>query len=335
MRLGPLRRGVVRALGPIGGYRLASTMLRRSPRIFMYHRFTASNEARKLPLPLFEAQLRIIAREFNVVTVGELVREIRRNGRPRPYTAAITVDDGHRDFVDLAVPSLERYGLKATLFVTTEFAEGTLWLWPDRLEYALCATRKPSVDVDALGRLQLDDEAARRHAWQRLVDHCTRIANDERKRLLDGVIAELGVDIPERPVGGYDAVSVDELRDLARKGFEIGAHTQRHPILSRLPASELDDEIAGSKHKLEAWLEQEIPSFCYPNGTPNDYNDTVKERVRAAGFESAVAAHFRSDVLDDLYEIKRYACRADMFQFRRNAYGIEYVSSALRERFGI
>jgi peptidoglycan/xylan/chitin deacetylase (PgdA/CDA1 family) len=47
-------------------------------------------------------------------------------------TVAVTVDDGFRDFVDGGLPSLQRLGLKATLYVPTGFVGATSrWLSPD------------------------------------------------------------------------------------------------------------------------------------------------------------------------------------------------------------
>lgn len=321
--------------GPLGGYRLVNGALKRSPRIFMYHRFAERPAPRKLVLDAFEAQLRVLAREFNTMTMAELVRHVRANGEAPPHAAVITVDDGHRDFFDLAVPLLKRYGVKATLFATTRFVAGDFWLWPDRLEYALFHSKERTLDLDGGDRWTLGDESARWHAWDALVDRCTRLPDDAKDVLIARTIDALNVDVPEAPAPAYSALTVEELRRLASDGFEIGAHTRTHPILSRLPALTLADEIDGAKRDLEAWLQTEVVSFCYPNGASADFNDTVKRRVAAAGFDSAVAAYFRHDVLADLYEIKRLSCGNDQFQFQRNAYGVENLSSMLQHRLGI
>ena len=71
--------------------------------------------------------------------------------------------------------------------------------------------------------------------------------------------------------------------------IEFGAHTRTHPILSRLETdAKLDDDIAGSKRRIEEALGRPVKHFCYPNGRPEDVDDRAVECVKHAGFETAV-----------------------------------------------
>jgi len=74
---------------------------------------------------------------------------------------------------------------------------------------------------------------------------------------------------------------VEELRDL---GFDVGGHTQTHPVLTELPATKLKAEIAGSRSDLAKRLGTPPEAFAYPYGK---WNDAAAEAVRAAGFSSA------------------------------------------------
>src|SRR5437867_7058827 len=55
----------------------------------------------------------------------------------------------------------------------------------------------------------------------------------------------------------------DQVRGLHRKGFDVGAHTQTHVDLGRLPETEARQEIIGSRLDLEAQLEAPVASFAY------------------------------------------------------------------------
>lgn len=72
----------------------------------------------------FESHLRMIRRAgFPVITTHELA-EARRQGLPLPPRAlAIHLDDGYLDNWVAAIPLLRRYGLPATLFVSTDFID--------------------------------------------------------------------------------------------------------------------------------------------------------------------------------------------------------------------
>ncbi|MHC1480198.1 polysaccharide deacetylase family protein [Frateuria aurantia] len=67
-------------------------------------------------------------------------------------------------------------------------------------------------------------------------------------------------------------------------GMEVGAHTRRHPHLTRCSASELHDEIHGSKHELEDLLGRPVDQFCYPYG---DHDPRVVAATVEAGYTAA------------------------------------------------
>jgi peptidoglycan/xylan/chitin deacetylase (PgdA/CDA1 family) len=83
-----------------------------------------------------------------------------------------------------------------------------------------------------------------------------------------------------------------DIMDAAQKqafvaaGWEIGAHTMRHPQLPALPTAEAAAEIQHSKAALEQALGTESISFAYPYGA---LNEEVKALVQQAGFTYAVA----------------------------------------------
>jgi peptidoglycan/xylan/chitin deacetylase (PgdA/CDA1 family) len=87
------------------------------------------------------------------------------------------------------------------------------------------------------------------------------------------------------PESGARMMTVDELRELAAAGFEIGAHTVSHPDLSRLGFDECLREMRESRDELERTLGIEVRTFAYPSC---HYGRAAVEAARAAGFTSAV-----------------------------------------------
>jgi len=79
-------------------------------------------------------------------------------------------------------------------------------------------------------------------------------------------------------------LSASDLRELAKAGFEIGAHTVTHPVLTDIDGDAVTREVEQSKQTLEAVLGREVTSFAYPKGRHN--RDVVK-RVRQAGYRCA------------------------------------------------
>ena len=83
-------------------------------------------------------------------------------------------------------------------------------------------------------------------------------------------------------------LSSEQVRKMYRAGWEIASHTITHPDLTTLDAAGLEQELAGSKAQLEKQLGVEIVNFCYPAG---QYNDTVIEAVKAAGYRGATTVN--------------------------------------------
>ena len=83
-------------------------------------------------------------------------------------------------------------------------------------------------------------------------------------------------------------LSSEQVLKMARAGWEIASHTINHLDLTTLDPATLEQELAGSKQQLEAELGIEIVNFCYPAG---QYNDTVIEAVKAAGYRGATTVN--------------------------------------------
>lgn len=87
--------------------------------VLIYHRVGGRTPVRvDLPTPTFDAQIAELAASGSVVTIDEAVSRLA-SGDDLAGHVVITFDDGTADFVDDAVPVLERYQMPATLYVAT------------------------------------------------------------------------------------------------------------------------------------------------------------------------------------------------------------------------
>lgn len=72
----------------------------------------------------FERHLQIIEEEdLETVTLTELI-EAWNNGESAEKKIVITFDDGYRDFLETALPAMEKRGMTCSLYVTTGFIQG-------------------------------------------------------------------------------------------------------------------------------------------------------------------------------------------------------------------
>ncbi len=68
------------------------------------------------------------------------------------------------------------------------------------------------------------------------------------------------------PLDDLPVMSEAEIQSLAARGFEIGAHTLEHRVLTDTPDEQVRAELSGSKQWVEGLTGRPCPMFSPPNG---------------------------------------------------------------------
>jgi peptidoglycan/xylan/chitin deacetylase (PgdA/CDA1 family) len=260
-----LARQVFHASGAIAAARWKN---RRRLRILMYHRFSDRDA--------IACQCAHIRQHYVPVSLTQVADSLGAGAWP-DNALAVTVDDGYRDFYQVAYPVFREYGIPATVYLVSDFLDGRQWLWVDRVRWSYLHSPK------SLG-LREDRLKAARTA----IEAIKLRPNTERLAWLETLPSELGVHPPDEAPAEYAPMSWNEVRQAAKYHIEFGAHTVTHPILSRLSAeSDLRAEIEESKQRIEQELGRTVDHFCYPNGSDRDFTPTAVEIVRACGFRTS------------------------------------------------
>lgn len=96
--------------------------------VLIYHRVGGRSGVRvDLPTPTFDQQMAMLAERGGVLSLDEAVARLTSptddHGADLQGKTVVTFDDGTDDFVDDALPVLERHGIPATLYVATSHIE--------------------------------------------------------------------------------------------------------------------------------------------------------------------------------------------------------------------
>src|SRR2546425_5901669 len=330
-----LKRAALR-LGLRGGvFGLAQFAARRRQAvILMFHRLSGSGEGHVTGLPIerFEEYIRYLTRHYRVVSLDTIVEECAR-GTVKPYSAAVTFDDGFHEVFTLAAPVLRRYGVPASVFVVSDFAEGRLWLWPDRFRYVF--DRAPGGRVEFRHRgsihvLEIGDPGRAEERWR---EYAKKLPVAEREELLEAIAEAWGVEIPATPPKEFRPMTWAQLRALAAEGFDVGAHTRTHPILSHLGPQQLRAEIEGCKAQIEEQIGFPVRHFAYPNGRRQDYTLEAVEAVSRAGYVAAVTSIAGGNTPStSLFELRRIGTDVeDLAHFAQLVSGFEQAKLRVRE----
>jgi peptidoglycan/xylan/chitin deacetylase (PgdA/CDA1 family) len=252
----------------------------------------------------FRRQVETLRRSYELVTQRELSAELAAGGRPKKPLCAITFDDGYADNLYAGLPVLERLGVPATIYLATDAMTGGA-LWYERVgaivgnAVAKGARRElVSAAAEWLGREPNADEGVV-EITKALCEAFKRVPSAERRSRVDALEAKVG---PPGPGALPRFLSWDEVRELARAGWEIGNHTRTHPILPETPDAEAAEEIRTSHETIERETGNAPVGFAYPNG---DTDDRIVGLVKSAGYRYAVVALPKQARKDDPYRIAR------------------------------
>ena len=241
--------------------------------IFALHRFTDRQfEVDGTDPATLRDHLAYLRRHrYRLLSLTDVLNELRDgDGGSRAPAVAFTVDDGYADFARIAAPIFAHYECPVTLFVTTGFLDGQLWLWWDRVAHVFKQTRRCSV------QLQLGHEPQTYHwstssqragAQHDVVERLKRVDVPEREAVITSLTQLLDVELPTNAPPQFAPLSWDDVRRTARLGTTFGPHTVTHRVLSLASDEACDWEIQGIRIAGCAETAACVPVFCYPAAT--------------------------------------------------------------------
>jgi peptidoglycan/xylan/chitin deacetylase (PgdA/CDA1 family) len=278
-----VRRAVKQTLFSVGYYhRRLSHFQFPGAAILCYHGIRNVGDA---PVPfndlhvcadVFEAHCRFISAVCNPISLDDL-RAARAGGQPLPARPVmVTFDDGYRSVLDHALPSLQRYGIPAAVFVCSDPVLRSRHFWFD----TLC-----------------------RRAGEEAVLRALTLPYDEWCALRESVSTAAEEHETHRPM-----TAAELLRLASSPLIEIGGHTLSHPTLARASIDEQYSEILGCRVALQDAVGKPVAGFAYPFGRLGaHYGPETVSIVGNAGFDMAFTTEpsFQSSG-GDLFEVPRF-----------------------------
>lgn len=269
--------------------RLSPDGVRARLSILTYHRVLAVQDPlfpNEVTQDTFDAQMSRLKAVFNVLPLFEAVARLKAGTLPA-RAACITFDDGYASHATIALPILQRHGLKATFFIATACLNGGR-MFNDTVIEAIRHARHDRLDLTelGLGAHDLLTPEARARAINQVLSKVKYLPVDVREakvaRLCE--LAQCG------PLPDDLMMTTAQLKSLSMAGMEIGAHTAHHPILAYLDNETVKQEIVAGKQFLEDALGMQVRLFAYPNGKPGvDFLPEQAIIVRELGFAAAVS----------------------------------------------
>lgn len=276
--------------------------------VLLYHRISALRDPYfpGVGVDVFAAQMSYIAKNFNVVPLSQLIKDVERGVGVQRRTLAITFDDGYRDNFLYACPVLKEHQLPATVFVATGYTDTSRMMWNDRIAAVIKSTDRSIIHVEfpeGAESFSLDSDRAKLASLAKLLEKLKTLSDSNKNSVVESLVRHLG---RATKTSDRSMLCWGELREMARSGWEIGSHSVEHRILSKVPVKEMHAEVTDSKKTLEEYLQVPIDLFAYPNGKEEDFGQVVKEAVQSAGYRAALTTlHGLNQEGFDLYKMRR------------------------------
>ncbi len=133
--------------------------------------------------------------------------------------------------------------------------------------------------------------------------------------------------------------SIEQLREMARSGIEIGAHTRNHADLGTVTDEKrLHDEVVVAGEELQSAIGKPVRYFAFPFGLPANLNARAFQMAFEYGYEAVCSAfgaynfpggdpfHLRRIHVDNMWRLRNW-CTVDPRHMRRKV-AFDYEATA-------
>lgn len=244
----------------------------------------------------FTKQISYLSSKFEVVTMMDVEKYARGGGSLPSNCVAITFDDGFLNNLKIAHPVLERFGVPATLYVSTNFISNSSLIWTDELERMILEspTDTPNFSCSLTGAIvDFSSTESKVRSLKSLKRVLKRLIPKQRNAALQQFSQHIHSDYAKSRIPLlHDFLDWDQIRWMSKTGiWEIGAHTLSHNSLGTLSEADGKSEIMCSMSKVRHELGlSHPPLFSYPEGQELDMPSYAVKTLKDSGLHSAPSA---------------------------------------------
>lgn len=282
--------------------------------VFNYHRLHAG-AALQTPFDdgvfgptalIFEAQASWLARNCNVLSEQDVLDAVGRRRWPRGRNVVITFDDAYHEQFTVAWPILRQRSLPAIFFVATQSISERRVGWWDQIAWLLKETPQDRFVLDGT---EYDVRADRGAVFAKLMARMKLEKASSTSGLVERLSAACGVALPSRQQQDEQLMTWSDLREVARQGATIGAHTHSHRVLATLSADEQEDELRTCRDILIGAIGQPVRSLAYPVGNYAHFDRNTKAIARRLGYELGFSfcTGANPSMVKDPFDVRRSA----------------------------
>ncbi len=227
---------------------------------------------------------------YDLVSLGDALDVMGGRRAAKKDLCVVSFDDGYRDVYWHAYPILKELGVPAMIYLPAELIGTDRRFNHDRLFHLLRLARargdQPRFDVLPAPTAELLETvlSGRMRVSAALDDFIGQHPTTTLVETIHALEDRLGPGPDLLPEQG-ELMGWDEVRRMVKDGFEFGAHTLGHLVLTHEPLDVVEREVRESKAIIERETGLSVRDFAYCNGW---YSDELIGVLKRNGFRSAV-----------------------------------------------
>lgn len=236
----------------------------------------------------FKADLEFLLKYYKPVGVEELIQWANTGQQIKKNSFFLSFDDGLREMYDIVAPILERKGIPAAFFVNTAFVDNQ----------DLFFRYKASLLIDTMLKEAVNEEQ---------VFQANRLLTLKYPSTdILGMLAQaFNLSFEEYLREKRPYMTTEQLHDLKKRGFHIGAHSIDHPLYSGIS---LHEQLRQTGESLQ-WLGEKGLSnynlFAFPfteHGISKAFFNTIYDKSAPIADLSFGTAGLKKDVYPQHYQ---------------------------------
>lgn len=303
--------------------------MQQKVKIFLFHRVSPVRDKMWDPMDpiLFRKLIRYINNNYSIFTVEELFlnyNSINKNFK-KPL-ACITFDDGYKDYIQYALPILDEYKLKSSMYVVTDCISSGLPPWTYVVDYLFANSHK--LDLSGLSdfinfskkELNFNNSLERINFGKELKPLLKKMPDSKRKLIYNQIVAFLN-DIEGLPENLM--MNKNEIKQISNAGVIVGSHSVSHPLLAQIEEeNNILDELKYSGDFIKNITGFFPKTISYPVGS---FDERVKKLSKDVGYQLGLAVEqksFEGEIIPD-FSIPRIEIYNETYiksLFRLNGY---------------
>jgi len=211
----------------------------------------------------FKADIDFFLKYYVPVSLTDIINYLDGRSQLPKRCFLPTFDDGFREVYEIAAPILYAKGIPGAFFLTIATIDNQ----------GLCYPQKKSIIINRIK--DLNNQSLEKEV-KKILDFSgipgeniiSRISNVYylQRHVFDELGLILDCDFEKYVCGVRPYLSIEQVKDLIKKGFDIGAHSLDHPLFSELSIEDQIFQTIESVEQLSKMLDYTCHSFAFPYG---------------------------------------------------------------------